>query len=95
MEGTKLEFTFLSNLESKANRITKETLRTVLPLKKVDWERIKQRALELTCEETEKWDDRNKMEHPHDEGNQKRTKAGNKSQPKVYEKAEEIYFHHS
>jgi hypothetical protein len=30
------------------------------------------------------------MEHPNDEGNQKRTKAGHKSQPKVCEKAEEI-----
>ena len=36
MEGIDLEFTFLSNLESKVNRITKETLRTVLPHKKVD-----------------------------------------------------------
>jgi len=67
MEGIDLEFTFLSNLESKVNRITKETLRTVLPHKKVDWERIKQRVIELTCEETETWDNRNKMEHPHDE----------------------------
>jgi len=34
MVGTELEFTFLSNLESKVNRITKETLRTVLPHRK-------------------------------------------------------------
>jgi hypothetical protein len=30
------------------------------------------------------------MEHPNDERNQKRTKVGNKSQPKVCGKAEEI-----
>lgn len=30
------------------------------------------------------------MEHPHGEGNQKRTKDGNKSQPIICEKAEEI-----
>ena len=30
------------------------------------------------------------MEHPNDERKQERTKVGNKSQPKVCEKAEEI-----
>ena len=51
---------------------------------------IKQRVLELTWEETEIWDERNKKEHPNDERGQKRTKFGNKSQSKVCEKAEEI-----